>query len=72
MYICKSIKPGYLSSNNNKNNNTIGVERAACDCRGYEPFTFRCSSGYRKSNEPVRRHFFLLTQVTSSHFNRSI
>jgi len=52
-----SIKTGCLSSNNNKNNNTMGVEIAPCDCCVYEPFTFKCR-GYRNSNEPVRRLFF--------------
>lgn len=49
-----SIKPGCLSSNNNKNNNTMGVEIAPCDCHVYEPFKCR---GYRNSIEPVRRPF---------------
>lgn len=60
-----SIKPGCLSSNNNKNNNTMGVEIAPCDCRFYEPFTFKCR-GYRNSNEPERRPFFLLTMFIST------
>jgi len=36
----------------------MGVEISACDCRVYEQFTFKCR-GYRNSNEPARRHFFL-------------
>jgi len=43
----------------------MGVEIAPCDCRVYEPFTFKCR-GYRNSNEPVRRPFFLLTMFIST------